>query len=159
MHTPMRRKNLERKDPTFVNDVLQRANEIYIAFQSPDAPYVVPLNFVYFEGKIYFHSALQGRKLDCLQYNPKVGFSAAVDIAIIPEKASTIFNSVIGTGHASIVEDVAEKGRALDALAKRYNAACEMPATDKMIEHTAIVRIDIESICGKGKNAPIELDD
>lgn len=30
-------------------------------------PYVVPLNYGYTEGKILFHGALTGKKLDCLK--------------------------------------------------------------------------------------------
>ncbi len=159
MHTPMRRKNLERREPEFIDDVLQRADDIYVAFSTEDAPYIVPLNFVYFNGKIYFHTALAGRKLECIKNNPKVGFSTAVDVTIVPEDASTIYKSVIGTGSAHIVEDETEKGLVLDAVAKRYNASCEQPATQNMIAKTGVVCITIESICGKGKSEPVKLSE
>ncbi len=159
MHTPMRRKNLERREPEFINDVLQRADDIYIAFSTQDAPYIVPVNFVHLNGKIYFHTALAGRKLECIKSNPKVGFSTAVDITVVPEEASTVYKSVIGTGTAHIVEDEAEKGLMLEAVAKRYKASCELPITQNMITKTGVVCITIESICGKGKDAPAPLSD
>ncbi len=159
MHTPMRRKNLERREPEFIDDVLHRAEDIYIAFSAADAPYIVPLNFIYLDKKIYFHTALAGRKLECIKNNPKVGFSTAIDITIMPEEASTLYKSIIGTGSAHLVEDASEKGRVLDAIAKRYNASCDQPATQNMIAKTGIVCIQIESICGKGKDAPAPLSD
>ncbi len=158
MHTPMRRKSFERKDPEFISYVLNKADEIYIAFSTEDAPYIVPINFVYLDEKIYFHCALQGRKLECIKKNPKVGFSTAVDINIIADDATTLFNSVIGTGSALLVEDDAEKAHALDAIAKRYKAGCELPTPPKSVMKTAIVRIDIESVCGKNKTTSVNMD-
>ncbi len=159
MHTPMRRKNLERRDPEFIGHVLHRAEDIYVAFSTQDAPYVVPVNFVYVNDKIYFHSALEGRKLECIKENPKVGFSTAVDVVVIQEDATTYYNSIIGTGSAHIVEDATEKGLVLDALAKRFDAPCEQPATQKMIAKTCVVCITVESICGKKKDTHIKLNE
>ena len=41
------------------------------------APYVVPVNYAYVEGKILFHCALEGQKLDCIRANPNVCFTVA----------------------------------------------------------------------------------
>ncbi len=38
-------------------------------------PYSVPLSYVYFNGKIYYHSAKDGHKIDAGTKNPKVSFS------------------------------------------------------------------------------------
>ena len=38
-------------------------------------PYSVPVNFVYSDGKIYFHGAAEGYKLDCMKKDPHVSFS------------------------------------------------------------------------------------
>ncbi len=148
-NTSLRRKEKERKDATFISQVLAKAEEIYIAFNTDGAPYVIPLNFVYIEGKLYFHCAREGYKLECIQKNPKVGFSTAVDIKVLPEDATTLFKSIVGTGHMTYVEDTAEKGFALDALAIRYQAQCQIPAPASAIERTGILRLDIENICGK----------
>ena len=37
-------------------------------------PYAVPLSYVFSDGKIYFHCAKQGYKLDCIRKNNKVSF-------------------------------------------------------------------------------------
>jgi len=37
-------------------------------------PYVVPVCFVYHRGRIYFHSASEGMKLDFIRCNPRVCF-------------------------------------------------------------------------------------
>lgn len=46
-------------------------------------------------------------------------------------------------------EDTEEKGRALDAIAMRYQARCHVPARPEDIELVAILRIDVESLSGK----------
>lgn len=86
---------------------------------------------------------------DLIRKNPRVGFSAYVDVRIIREKATTTFRSVCGTGTAAIVEDKEEKRTALDAITVRYKSLCPRPAPDSMINRVAIIRIDIDSLMGK----------
>ncbi len=156
MTVAMRRKELERTDSAFIVDVLTRAEDMYVAFSTDAAPYLIPLNYVYAQEKLYFHSAVDGRKLDCLRKNNQVGFSTAVDVCVIPEKATTIFKSVVGSGRMSVVEDVQEKIFALDALSKRYGSSCPSPATEGMLKHTAVLCLEIEYICGKEKFDKVE---
>lgn len=37
-------------------------------------PYTVPLNYMFYNGKIYFHSASEGHKFDSIKNNSKVSF-------------------------------------------------------------------------------------
>ena len=39
-----------------------------------DYPYAVPLDFLYRDGKLYFHGARQGHKLDAIRRHDKVSF-------------------------------------------------------------------------------------
>ena len=39
-------------------------------------PYTVPLNYVYDNGCLYFHSALQGHKIDAIRSCDKTSFTA-----------------------------------------------------------------------------------
>ncbi len=145
----MLRKDREQTDQAFFDGVLSDAQEIFVAFNHNPAPYIIALNFVHLSGKIYMHCAQEGQKLDCIKANAHVGFSAVADVEILPEKATTAYRSISGTGKAYIVEDISEKIYALDALALRYMANCEMPTPAKMLMRTAVIRIDIENITGK----------
>ncbi len=150
----MRRKDKARPEQEFMDEVLSTADDIHIGFSTTGAPYVIPLNFIYLHGKIYFHCAREGRKLDCIKTNAQVGFCTAIDISVLREEASTQYRSVSGTGKAYIVDDMEEKRSVLDALAKRFLANCEIPATDKMVNSTAVVRIEIAEMCGKQSPPP-----
>ena len=141
-----------RADRDFIDGVLNDADDMVVALNDGDgAPYAFPVNFGYDSAGnvLYFPGAAEGRKMDLIRKNPRVGFSAYADVRIIREKATTTFRSVCGTGTAIIVEDKEEKRTALDAITVRYKSLCPRPAPDSMINRVAIIRIDIDSLMGK----------
>lgn len=48
-------------------------------------PYAVPLSYVYADGKLYFHGAKQGHKLDALQNSAKSSFCVVGQDNVAPE--------------------------------------------------------------------------
>jgi nitroimidazol reductase NimA-like FMN-containing flavoprotein (pyridoxamine 5'-phosphate oxidase superfamily) len=110
----MLRKERERNDDAFLQDVLNRAEVVTIAFSDEDGPYVIPVNFVHTHGGICFHCALKGHKLDCMAREPRVGFSVYCDVAIDRKLATTRYSSISGSGNAEMVVDVAEKQEILE---------------------------------------------
>ena len=146
----MRRTERQMLELEFMHTVLRDAGEIYLALNAEntaDAPYVLPVNHVFYEGCIYFHCATQGRKLDLLRANPRIGFSTAVDIAV--DSTTTRYRCVCGTGIAEMVHDDAEKNSVLKAIAVRFKAPCHFPVSPEKFAATGIVRIRIESMTGK----------
>ena len=86
----------------------------YLGLSMDGMPYVVPLNYGYVEGKILFHCALTGKKLEYLRANPQVCFTVgrqAGKIVRHPQGALCHVenDSVICYGEARIVEDVEER--------------------------------------------------
>lgn len=56
-------------------DVLTYAPRGVLAVHGEDGyPYAFPMNYIYLDGKIYFHCAKTGHKLDALVSNNKVSF-------------------------------------------------------------------------------------
>lgn len=143
----MRRTEREILNPEFMHQVLRDATEMYIALNSGEAPYVLPVNYVFHNGCIYFHCAPEGRKLDLLRMDPRVGFSTAVDIRV--EKTTTRYRSVCGRGIGELVDDPTLKDEVLRAFAARYNAPCVFPVSAEKFAYTRIVSIRIESLTGK----------
>ena len=138
-----------RHDPAWLDAFFQRADEIFVSFSGGDYPYVLPLNFVWLDGRIYLHCGFTGRKLDLLRQDGRVGFAAALDVTIVRERSTTWYKSVSGCGHIRIVEDTEEKRRALDALSLRYASRCPRPAPEAMLRRVNVLCIDVESISGK----------
>ncbi len=83
----------------------------------PDAG---PLSYVYDGEKIYFHSAKTGHKLDAIRACPKASFCVIGQDDIVPREYTTYFRSVIAFGTVRVLEDEAEKRRAIQALAVKY---------------------------------------
>ncbi|HXX55979.1 MAG TPA: pyridoxamine 5'-phosphate oxidase family protein, partial [Methanoregula sp.] len=72
----MLRKDREITDRKEMEAVLQAAPVCRLAMVDGDEPYVVPLCFGYESGSFFFHSALEGRKIDILRKNPRVCIEA-----------------------------------------------------------------------------------
>ena len=80
----MRRKHCEVTDPREINRILSSTNIGRLATSGADGyPYITPVNFIWREGKIYFHSATVGEKLDNLAREPKVCFEVDVPLAYL----------------------------------------------------------------------------
>ena len=149
----MRLKKRECNEDAFFDEVFTAADDLALAMNAGDFPYVIPVNFVQKKTngtrRIYIHCAPEGRKLDLLRADGRVAFLLHAGVNIDREHSTTLYNCVCGTGRAVLVEDTAEKGHALDAIAMRYNARCHVPALPEDISRTAIIRIDVESLSGK----------
>ena len=106
-------------------------------------PQIIPMNFVYINADetnvnlqcmvrsdaIYMHSHPVGEKLNNIRNNPQIGFEVDQHICFLPSyyfhpsdasQADTLYISIVIKGCASIVEDNAEKAKALNSLMKKY---------------------------------------
>lgn len=130
-----------------------------------DYPYAVPISYVYHEGKLYFHSALAGHKVDAIRKCDKASFCVIEKDDVQPEKYTTFFRSVIAFGRIHIIEDEGgthdvdnivggyyEKLEAVRMLGNRYNPNQD-EALQKEIEsglsRMLVIRFDIEHLTGK----------
>lgn len=84
-------------------------------------PYGVPLSHVYENGNLYFHSALNGHKIDVLEQNANACFTIIDKDEIHPEKFTTYFRSVIAFGEISIIREEKEKQHILEIIGHRCN--------------------------------------
>ena len=133
--------------------ILQKATAGTLALLGDDGyPYAVPISYVYNEGKIYFHSALNGHKVDAIRKYDKASFCVIEKDDVQPEKYTTFFRSVIAFGRIHIVEDEKEKLEIVRMLGNRYNPNQD-DALQKEIEsglsRLLAIRFDIEHLTGK----------
>jgi nitroimidazol reductase NimA-like FMN-containing flavoprotein (pyridoxamine 5'-phosphate oxidase superfamily) len=118
-------------------------------------PYITPLNYLYRAGKIYFHSRLDGRKLDNIAANPRVCFevSAVAKLTVTRDRpcgCATRYTSVLAFGVARAVEDIAEKTALLNLLVERYAGdSAFQPVEEKHAAGCAVFEINVEQISGK----------
>ncbi len=114
-------------------------------------PYTVPLNYVYHEGKIYFHSATEGHKLDAIRENDKVSFTVIERDDVVSERLTTLYRSVIIFGRARILETEKEINRAAEILGLKYNDDIDYlkESIESWKGKLSCVEIEIEHISGK----------
>lgn len=126
-------------------------NGILACIGDEDYPYAVPVSYVYFNDKIYFHSAKTGHKIDAIMNNPKVSFSVVDEDTIVSEEYTTYFRSVIAFGKARIVEED-ERLEAFKALVEKYSGDLPEEAKHKEVAgctQAYVIAIDIDHITGK----------
>lgn len=115
--------------------------------------YGIPLSYAYSNNSIYFHSALEGQKLDNIKHNNRVSFCVVGATEVLPDKFSTKYESVIVFGKASEVCEE-EKHEALVSILKKYSPGF-MDNGMKYIStgspKTKVIKIEIEHMSGKSR--------
>lgn len=134
--------------------ILEKATSGVLAVSGDEGyPYAVPLSYVYEDGKLYFHGAKSGHKLDAIMAEPKVSFCVIDQDNIIPEEYTTYFRSVIVFGKARIIEDEKELQNAIETLAIKYapndSAANREKAIKKEKKYMCMFVLEIEHMTGK----------
>lgn len=145
-------------------------------------PYSVPLSYVFFPGKateaqipesqilhpngekpasaetqdnlgsIYFHSALEGHKIDAIRNCAKASFCVIAADDVIPEKFTTAYRSVIVFGVVRVVKDDTNRKLGLELLGRKYSPNFEEAMQSEIanaFDRTAIIELKIEKITGK----------
>ena len=148
----MRRKDREITDISEIEKIVKKAIRCRIGLVDDDEPYVVPVCFGYERNALYFHSVLEGRKVELIKKNNKICFEIDTDVEVVTAKEpcswTMKYRSVIGVGRAYILGNDEEKSRGLRLIMKQYtegNFSFPKSALDSIL----VVRVDIESITGK----------
>lgn len=151
-------RELRRKDRAMGADeavaVLDKAEYGVLSTASPEGePYGVPLNFCVIENSIYFHCAMEGRKIDNIEKNKSVSFCAVGDTEILPDKFGTTYESVIVSGEIEEVFDN-HKQIALEGLLKKYSLNYfqkGLEYIETLKSKTRVFRIGILHVSGKAR--------
>ena len=116
-------------------------------------PYVVPVCFLYHDGRIFFHSARQGRKIDFMRANPSVCFQVdehSLASSSKPCKFSMNYHSVVAVGGVRFLTDSNEKLRILKLLVRKYDTGnlAEL-LSERKTNRVEVGEITITEISGK----------
>lgn len=151
---------MQRKDrqmsEEFAWEVVDKSEYAFLAMTAEDGtPYGVVVNAFREGTNIYFHSAMEGYKTDCMRKHPQVCLTCVSRAEVVPEKLATRYSSAIAFGTAEEVVDPEEKIRLLYLLCQRY--AVPMDHASMRTEfvgcmpRTAIWRIKVDTITGKAR--------
>ncbi len=154
----MRRKDREIKDFDKILQIMRQCDSCVLALNDDGSPYMVPLNFgMDIEDRqlyLYFHCAMQGKKLDLIRKDNRATFEMDCDHNFIlydKRMSCTMgYSSVIGHGLIEFVEDE-KKYEALKVLMRQYHAEDFLFNID-MIKVTTVLKMKVLDITGKHRN-------
>ncbi len=155
----MRRKDREVLDLNEIMKIVGKCEVVRLGMVDNGVPYIVPLNFGYeLRGEtltLYFHSALQGRKIGILKANPSACFEMDCSCKIIKEETpcewSAEYESVIGYGNISFIENADERKSALDAVMRRYGFEGVLEYNEAVFQRTSLYKLVVDSMTCKRK--------
>lgn len=158
MFRPMRRSKQQLPHEEALA-ILQEGSTGILALSGDDGyPYLVPLNYLYVEadepealGKVYFHSAKAGHKIDAIECDPKASFCVIADDTVLPDKYSTAYKSVIAFGTVRLIEGNLTH-KALFDLGDKYNPHHEdrtLEEVNSAEDRCAMIEFTIEHLTGK----------
>lgn len=151
MFPPMRRSKQQLDTKTCETILREEPRGVLSLIGAEGYPYGVPMNFVCLGGTVYFHTALNGHKLDAIKACPKASF-CVIDKGEKPDgEWAYYFNSVIVFGTIRIVEDEEEKRLRLRELGLKYFPTAEEVESDinKNADRCHILALEIEHMTGK----------
>ena len=148
----MRRKRQQLAEEESIA-ILQKATAGTLALLGDnDYPYAVPISYVYADGRLYFHSALSGHKVDAIRKCDKASFCVIEQDAVQPKKYTTFFRSVIAFCRIHIIEDEQEKLKMARMLGNRYNPNDDESLQKELeqgLSRMLMIRFGIEHLTGK----------
>ena len=152
------RQSLSREDCI---SILERGTSGVLALSGDGGyPYAVPLSYLYHDGALYFHCAKSGHKLDAIRSCPRASFCVIGQDQIVPLRRTTFYRSVIAFGSIDILEEAAEKRRAIDALTAKYASEDSIENRNAVIERQwdlfYMLKFSIEHLSGKQARGLLE---
>lgn len=153
----MRRHEQRISEKEALETILSEADVLRIGLSDDNVPYIVPVCFGFKNNCIYIHSSPAGKKMDIITRNNTVCFQTEIDVELVKKETAcecTVkYKSLIGYGKAYLVEDEEEKIKALNAIMEHYQGKGSWEYHDGLMNLTAIIKIEIDSMEGKRSKA------
>ncbi len=125
---------------------------------SDNTPYIVPISYAYVRENdtdcIFFHSSIEGHKLDNIKNNNNACFNVVTNVSCLPAKFSTLYKSATCFGKIEFVTDTDEKLKGIRAIMNKYSSDFT-EAGEKYIHNDfnnfVVLKLTIEHFSGKGR--------
>lgn len=134
-------------------EVLENCTSGVLALVGDDGyAYGVPMSFRLKDGKLYFHSAVKGHKIDAISKHDRVSFTVIETDYVVPSEFTTYYRSAIAFGRIRLVDGIEEKRHALDLLAEKYSPGYAKESISEIegsIDRVQVLALDIEHLTGK----------
>jgi nitroimidazol reductase NimA-like FMN-containing flavoprotein (pyridoxamine 5'-phosphate oxidase superfamily) len=153
---PMRHPERELKHKETIVALLERSSVGRLATINREGfPVIKPVNFLYWDGKIYLHSSTKGEKIEdirrgspvCFEVDQPIAYRAAGEMAC---RAGYYYRSIIVKGKAILVKERERKVNILERLMEKYQPEGGYKEFgEEVLTKTALIEISVERITGK----------
>ena len=152
----MRRNEREISEIQKIEDIISKAEVCRIALADNNMPYIVALNFGYLkepENKLFFHCAIDGKKLVMIRKNNFVCFQMDIEHKLFTGSKGCDwgmkYRSVVGYGVITEVKGSKEKKAGLDCIMSHYGGSREYSYDDHILDRTTVLCLEIKEMTGK----------
>ena len=152
MFREMRRKKQLLSEAETIEILQSCTSGVLAVIGDNDYPYAVPLSFAYKDGKLFFHFAKAGHKIDSIVKNNKVSFCVIKTDIVIQKTFTTHFRSAIVFGRARILTEDSEKKYALECLVEKYSPDYITEGQSEIErdwDRVCVAEVNIEHMTGK----------
>ena len=141
------------EDKATIEGILRRHDWGTLAVAAETGPYMVPVNYAYVHGRIVFHCALEGRKLDAIAAEERVCFCVAHQVGEVREHPGgkpchVDSDSVLVFGRARVVTESDRKKLLANAFNREFRPEAKDLA-DERLASCAIVEIAIDEMTAR----------
>ena len=148
-------------DPETIYSILDEALICHVAFLQDNQPFVIPSLFARLENNLLLHGAKASRLIQYIQAGGQVSIAVSlVDGLVIARSVfhhSVNYRSVVLFGQGKLIDDPAEKMRALEVITEHILpgrwAEARSPSRKEM-NATSVVSVPIESASAKIRTGP-----
>jgi len=147
----MRRYKQQIPEDECINLLKREKRGVLAVLGDDDYPYTVAMNHVYLDGKLYFHCAREGHKIDAIEKCDKVSYCVMDEGVKIDDNWWYTFKNVVVFGRMSKVTDDKLIETVLYRLGDTFNVTEEFMDEEMKLfrDSVLILELDIEHISGK----------
>ena len=149
----LRRKEREISNRSLIDEIIHGSKVCHLGLAINNEPYVVPLSFGYDGSSLYFHTAMNGQKIDFIESNPRICFEMIRSHSVLTDEAiackwTASYESVIGYGLMHELVSPEDKIHGLNQIMIHYSDR-EWEFQSAVVSRTRVWRLDVESVTSK----------
>lgn len=148
-------------DSETIHKILDEGFVCHVGFVADGQPYVIPTNYARVDDRLYLHGSSASRMLRSLSGGIPVCVTVTLVDGLVLARAafhhSVNYRSVVALGRATLVEDPAEKMRALELftnhiLRGRWNDVRR--PTEQELKATSVLMLPLAEVSAKVRTGP-----
>jgi len=149
----MRRKEKELLDQESIKAIIRECSVCRLGLSVNDNPYIVPVSFGFDGLSIYFHTAIEGKKIEYIQAINKVCFEFEHKLQLAPDqkdpcKWTFSFQTVIGYGKIHELMEKDQKINGLSHIMAQYSKR-KWVFNEEILKMIRLWKISIENMTAK----------